>query len=272
MAQPIALLSSAAGADLAAPGEGGAAGKPVKGRPQMDKAHLSLYDPSPSANGGGAPGAKRGEVPFQFNPKEVTISKSAKWERKPAKGSKKAGPPEFTGAEPAKMTLEMFFDATGAQDGSVVKAVESLLGCCVATEESVGQKKPSPPLVVLHWGSISSFPAFVTSVSAKFTLFASDGTPIRAVCSVSLEEMPGEQFRQNPTSGSYDVRRVHRTVAGDSLASVAYAEYGDPNAWRALAAFNGIDDPLRMRTGTVLLLPTPEELGAAAPADWAGAR
>ncbi|HEU5483624.1 MAG TPA: peptidase M23 [Microlunatus sp.] len=260
MSAPIALQTSASAGDLTGPQDAGAAGgKAVKGRPQMDKAKLALYDPSASS-GGAQAGAKRGVIEFQFNPKEVTITKSAKWERKPTKGSKKAGPPEFTGPEPSKMTLEMFFDATGPRDGSVVAAVEKLLSCCVATEESAGQKKPSPPLVVLHWGSISSFPAFVTSVSAKFTLFASDGTPIRAVCSVSMEEMPGEPFRQNPTSGSHDVRRVHRTVAGDSLASVAYAEYGDPTAWRPLAAFNGIDDPLRVPTGTVLLLPSPEEL------------
>ncbi len=267
--QPIALMTSAAMADLGTPGDkGGAGGKPVKGRPQMEKAKLSLYDPapSPSPSGGGSAGAKRGVIPFQFNPKEVTITKSAKWERKPSKGSKTAGPPEFTGPEPSKMTVEMFFDATATQDGSVVKAVELLLSCCVATEKSAGQKKPTPPIVVLHWGSISSFPAFVTSVSAKFTLFSSDGTPIRAVCSVSLEEMPGEKFRkQNPTSGSYDVRRVHRMVAGDSLASVAYAEYGDPTSWRDLAAFNEIDDPLRVPTGTVLLLPSAEELAAARP-------
>jgi nucleoid-associated protein YgaU len=261
MAAPIALQTSAAAADLGGPQDAGrSGGKAVEGRPQMDKARLTLYDPSPASGGGAQQGGKRGEIKFQFNPKEVTITKSAKWERKPTKGSKKAGPPEFTGPEPSKMTLEMFFDATGPRDGSVVATVEKLLACCVPTEESAGQKKPSPPLVVLHWGSISSFPAFVTSVSAKFTLFSSDGTPIRAVCSVSLEEMPGEPFRQNPTSGSHEVRRVHRTVAGDSLASVAYTEYGDPTAWRQLAAFNGIDDPLRIPAGTVLLLPAPEEL------------
>lgn len=258
MSEPIALLASAK-PKKAVTGKAGAAPS------QMEKAKLILYDPSPSAGGGGGPGAKRDEVAFQFNPKEVTITKSAKWERKTTKGSKTAGPPEFTGPEPSKMTLEMFFDATSSQDASVVKAVESLLACCVATEKSAGQKKASPPLVVLHWGSISSFPAFVTSVSAKFTLFSSDGTPIRALCSVSLEEMPGEPFRQNPTSGSHEVRRVHRTIAGDSLASVAYAEYGDPTAWRALAAFNEIDDPLRVRTGTVLLVPSPEELFASNP-------
>jgi nucleoid-associated protein YgaU len=248
---PIALTTSAGGGGSASPGGG---------RPQLDKATLVLYDPAPAANGGGAPGAARGSVPFQFNPKEVTITKAAKWERKTTKGSKKAGPPEFTGPEPSKMTLEMFFDATSARDGSVVAAVESLLTCCVPTPESAGQQKPSPPLVVLHWGSVSSFPAFVTSVSAKYTLFDTDGTPIRALCTVSLEEMPGEPPRQNPTSGSPGVRRVHRTTAGDTLASVAYREYGDPAAWRALAVYNRIDDPLRVSTGTVLLLPAPEEL------------
>ncbi len=51
-------------------------------------------------------------------------------------------------------------------------------------------------------------------------------------------------------------------VTGDSLSSVAFAEYGDPTRWRALAAFNDIDDPMRLRTGTVLLLPSLEELAA----------
>jgi nucleoid-associated protein YgaU len=192
----------------------------------------------------------------------VTIAKTANWKRNPATLAKKAAPAQFIGAEPCKLTVEMFFDATSSQDGSVVETVEQLFSCCVPTDKALGQKKPSPPIVVLHWGPISSFPAFITSVSAKYTLFNGKGLPIRALVSVAMEEQPGEPFRQNPTSGSADVRRVHRTVAGDTLASVAYAEYGDPAQWRALAAYNGIDDPLRMTTGTTLLLPAPEEVAA----------
>ena len=73
--------------------------------------------------------------------------------------------------------------------------------------------------------------------------------------------MPVLAWRQNPTSGGLAVRRAHQLVDGDTLASVAYAEYGDPAMWRPLAAFNGIDDPLRLRPGTRLLLPTLDELG-----------
>ena len=252
MSAPIALKSAGGGGATSPPSPSG-----DTSRNQMQKATLKLYDPTPT---GGKAGAERGSIPFQFNPKEVSIQKSAKWERKTAKGAKTAGPPEFTGSEPCKLTLEMFFDATGKQDGSVVAVVEQLFSCTVPTEESAGQKKPSPPLVVLHWGAITSFPAFVTSVSAKYTLFTADGLPIRALCSVAIEEMPSPPAKQNPTSGSDAVRRSHTVVEGDSLASVAFAEYGDPAAWRDVARFNRIDDPLRCLPGTRLLLPSPEEL------------
>ena len=264
MAQSIGFATSAPGGALAQPSPAGATGTVSQGaspRPQLARAALVVYDLQPATNGTDAKvGAKRDEITFQFNPKEVTIQKSAKWERKPATGAKKAGPPQFTGSEPCKLTLEMFFDATGTQDASVVATVEKLFGCCVPTDKSAGNAKPSPPLVALHWGQITSFAAFVASVSAKYTLFSTDGIPIRALCSVSLEEMPVEPWKQNPTSGALAVRRAHRMVDGDSLASVAFAEYGDPTMWRPLAAYNRIDDPLRVRAGTRLLLPPPAEL------------
>jgi hypothetical protein len=227
-------------------------------RPQLSRASLHLHDPAPSA--GGPPGAERDVLEFQFNPKELSIQKSAKWERKTAKGAKKAGPPEFSGAEPCKLTMELFFDAAGKQDASVVDAVERLFECCLPTEESRGKNKPSPPLVVLHWGTVKSFPAFVTQVSAKYTRFAFDGTPIRATCSLSLEEMPGDPAKQNPTSGGLSARRAHTVTAGDSLASLAYREYGDPTLWRALARYNNIDDPIRLAPGTAMLIPSIDDL------------
>lgn len=250
----IALTQGAGGGALSAPAPSG-----DPSRPQVQRASLKLYESTPT-KGGRKLEAEIGSVDFQFNPKEVTISKAASWKREPERGAKKAGPPQFTGAEPCKLTLEMFFDATSSHDGSVVAAVEKLFSCCVPTEKTLGQDKPVPPLVVFTWGTVTSFPAFVTSVSAKYTLFTSTGTPIRATCSVSLEEMPGENGKQNPTSGSVATQRVHRMVAGDSLASVAFQEYGDPTQWRRLAEYNGIDDPLRIPLDTVLLVPSAADL------------
>ena len=251
MTQAVAL-TAASGGSLDGP-----APLDQKSRPQLSRASLHLHDPAPQA--GGPPGDERDVLEFQFNPKELSIQKSAKWERKPAKGAKKAGPPEFTGSEPCKLTMELFFDASGSQDASVVEAVERLFECCLPTEESRG-KHPRPPLVVLRWGSVTSFPAFVTQVSAKYTRFAHDGTPIRATCTLALEEMPGDPTKQNPTSGGRSVRRAHTMQAGDSLASVAYREYGDAMLWRPLARYNEIDDPLRVAPGTTLLVPSADDL------------
>lgn len=242
---------------LYAPAGGGKSGAAQS----LTRAALEVYEATPAA-GGSKPGASIDRIPFQFNPKELSISKTAKWERKNARGSKTAGPPEFTGADPCKLTLELFFDATDTMDGKVVSRVDQLFHCCVPTDDSLAKKKASPPLVVLQWGEVKSFAGFVTSVQAKYTLFTAQGTTIRATCNVSIEEMPGNPPKQNPTSGGLALTSVRTVVAGDSLASIAYREYGDPTMWRPLAAFNGIDDPLRLRLGATLLLPTVDDLMA----------
>ncbi len=53
---------------------------------------------------------------------------------------------------------------------------------------------------------------------------------------------------------------MHRVVAGDSLQSLAWREYGNATAWRAIAEANGIDDPSRLPAGTELVLPAAEEV------------
>jgi nucleoid-associated protein YgaU len=253
MKHTIALTSSAAPAELSSSDIVTSAGA------AHDHACLEMHE-AETATGGAKPGALTDTIDFQFNPKEVTISKSAQWEKKPAKGAKKAGPPEYNGADPCKLTLEMFFDATLQSTDSVVASVEKLFSCCVPIEKSRKAQKPMPPLVVFKWGGITSFAAYVTQVNAKYTRFACNGVPIRAVCTVNLEEMPSEAAKQNPTSGVLAVERVHTMIAGDTLALVAYREYGDPALWRPLATYNRVDDPMRIAGGTQILLPAAEAL------------
>ncbi|MFI5706790.1 peptidase M23 [Kribbella sp. NPDC051620] len=226
----------------------------------LAKAYLELHEAMPNKGAGAKLGASKGRIAFQFNPNELTVKKAAKWNSEPARGSKKAAPPEFQGPEPGKLTLEMFFDATDKMDDSVLKAVKSLFACCVPTDQSVGKSKPVPPLVVFHWGALDFFPSFITSVSAKYSLFTPEGTPVRATCTVDLQEMPSLTAKQNPTSGSLTARRTHVLLEGETLAAVAYAEYGDPAMWRPLAEANDIDDPQRLTPGRTVLLPSAEEL------------
>lgn len=248
---PVGFDAAAAGGSPTSPGS----------RPKLEHAYLQMYEPSKDGSLS-QPGPEMGRVDFQFNPKELALTKSASWTRETTKGSKKSSPPQYGGPQPSKLALEMFFDASAEQDTSVVKAVEKLFSCCVPTATSAQQKKESPPWVIFRWGGLTGFLAYVSQVQAKYTLFTSGGLPIRATCTVTLEELAGEAPGQNPTSGTLVPHRVHVVVAGDTLPAIAYREYGKPALWRTVAATNGIHDPMRLRPGTSLLLPAVEELEA----------
>ena len=114
-----------------------------------------------------------------------------------------------------------------------------------------------PPTVSFMWGSYLSFDAVIQKVATRFTLFLDDGTPVRASVEVTFWQIADENVfpNQNPTSGGRTGERIHRLGPRETLDQVAYASYGQTGLWRALAAFNGIDDPLRLQAGDAILLP-----------------
>ena len=226
---------------------------------KMVHAILVVHEP-PKRGSVQKPGAWIADIEFQFNPKELTLAKNAKWQRQTQPNAAKAGVPEFKGAEPAKLSLEIFLDSTKDMGDSTVKMVEQLFQLTVPTKDSRTDGKGSPPWVIFQWGTTKGFPSYVSSVTAKYTLFTPGGMPVRAVCTVNLEEVSGEPGGQNPTSGALAARDAHVLTAGDSLQSLAYQAYGNPELWRHIAEANGIDDPMRLKLGTTVLVPALEEI------------
>ena len=77
---------------------------------------------------------------------------------------------------------------------------------------------------------------------------------------ITRAEAPCVNNDTNPTSGGRADRKTHTLLAGETLATVAFKELNDAGLWRAVAEENGIDDPLRLISGTVLFLPTLDEV------------
>ncbi|WP_412126551.1 LysM peptidoglycan-binding domain-containing protein [Streptomyces xinghaiensis] len=245
-------------------GKSGGKGGGMSGAGQsLVRATLRVHQPPTGKSN--SPGALIKELEFQFNPSELSLSRRSTWKSTAAAAVRDAPPPEFIGPEPRSLDVEVFLDRSddpGSND--VQKACELLLSCCEVTEASIAAKRPSTPWVKFQWGSFStvSFNAYVSSADVEYTLFSATGLPMRATCRLHLEEIPSGKPGQNPTSGALTTRRVHRVVAGDSLPSLAFREYGDATVWRLIAEANGIDDPSRLLPGRELLLPAPEEVGA----------
>jgi nucleoid-associated protein YgaU len=211
----------------------------------------AFLQPRQPSSSGGKVGAKSARIDFEFNPKEFVLKREATWK---TKDDKKASMPEFTGSKPANVTLEMFLDAsTGGDVTEKVKRLFELVDPHPATKRD----KPVPPFVTFGWGKqVYLRRAIVKSVDVKYTRFRSTGEPIRAIATVALEELRPPASGQNPTSYG-EARSAQTFTQGDTLASIAYREYGSPKLWRLIAATNGIDDPFRVAIGQRLMIPAP---------------
>lgn len=215
----------------------------------LKKALLTVVDGDPAIM----------KLVFAYNPAEITTSKSASWNRPQARGASSANRPEFAGPGPQNVQMEITFDAWDTPDADVTASVKTLFSWTTPTPNSIKRRLPRPPMLGFEWGSntiFADYRCFLKTVQARYTLFRPDGTPIRATCQITLEEIPEEPKGQNPTSGSRESRRSLVLDGADSLAGVAYREYGDAALWRGIAAFNEIDDPLRVAAGTRILVPS----------------
>jgi nucleoid-associated protein YgaU len=206
------------------------------------------------------------KVICMFNPKEYSFSKTNNWKESDAKGQN-VSKLEFSGGAPATLSLQLLFDTNEmhhhlnidmSKGRDVRKYTEGLWNMMKINENKINPdtKKGEPPKCRFMWGNLWSFTAVITSISQKFTLFASDGTPLRAVVDVSFKQLvdEGQYPRQNPTSGGNPGEHLRTIREGDTLPYIAYEEYGDPTVWRHLATTNGIADPRRLRPGDLLMI------------------
>lgn len=212
---------------------------------------------------------KSGKIQCQFNPSELAISKSVTWSAEKSEGGEagknsipnyNAPKLAFGGGSSAKYSLSLFFDATNDKDVEDVRYYTSDL--IKLTLRGAGDAKSEkdnavPPTVTFVWGKICMFKAVVESVNVQFTMFAGDGTPIRAKATVAfVQNDPSEDVSapQNPTSRS-DPRKTYIAHSGQRLDQIAYEEYNDARYWRVLAESNHMDDPFALSDGQILVIP-----------------
>jgi nucleoid-associated protein YgaU len=197
-------------------------------------------------------------VSFQFNPDKIDLTLKGKWadNEQPATNG---GQPQWLGAEMDNITVDILLDSfTLPKPGMLIQeTIDVLRSMVLPTPESLIAGEAAAPIVRFGWGPNVVLPqATVREVKVTYERFLM-GVPIRARVMVTLKAvpLPAPLGATNPTSGGLVKRRTHTVTAGDSLASIAFSAYKDPNRWRALAIANGIDDPLRLRVGQVLDIP-----------------
>ncbi|HET8841413.1 MAG TPA: hypothetical protein VFN35_08085 [Ktedonobacteraceae bacterium] len=212
-------------------------------------------------------------VECMFNPKEYTFSKQNAWTAKQSKGSNIAKY-EFGNGQPATLTMQLFFDtytnikhasSEGSSPKDVRKEYTQAIWAMMKVDTALGgigggsakHNKGRPPVVGFQWGSTWSFKAVITNLKERFTLFLPDGTPVRSTLDITFQQVQDENDYPptNPTSGGVGGERVWKVSEGDTLAWIAYKEYGDTRLWRLIADANKLTKVRQLTPGTVLEIP-----------------
>lgn len=135
------------------------------------------------------------ELTVCFNPKDLTVSKSASWE--PLNQVDDASPLLFGPTSPATMEVTLIFD-TYEEKTSVYKKYTAQLERLIHV---VSDKVRRPPLTHFIWGAFV-FQGAVESLSQKYTLFLSNGMPVRAECTLTIKKSGQVMSRSRRGAGA----------------------------------------------------------------------
>lgn len=175
---------------------------------------------------------------------------------------------QFVRGDAETLNIELTFDSTEHGMGDRAVGVTATVHQFHQFVQIEG-KSHATPLVRVRWGTdfpgnayasdaplSKAFDARVLSVARKFTLFSSQGTPLRATVSLALREyIPLADQLAKLNLQSPDHTRTHVVGQGETLPLIAHDAYGDAQQWRVIADFNRIADVREVRPGTVLTLP-----------------
>jgi hypothetical protein len=136
------------------------------------------------------------QVQAQYNPKEVQVDKAVAWSKKDGNTAPSDQPLlEFSGGQGRTMSLELLFDGYEEDKDVHAEYVSKLLDMASIIKADGTAEQKRPPLIGVVWGGgkddTSKLPAFkgvIESLSTKYTMFAADGKPVRATCTVKLKE------------------------------------------------------------------------------------
>jgi hypothetical protein len=229
-----------------------------------------------------------------LNPETLEISRVAGLKPRRLAGGLLTGrglkddPLLFTGGGRTELKMNLLFDVSIAGSSIQTEDVRGLTGPLWQLAENRVDDEGLARLRLARfvWGKAWNMPGVVAAIAERFEEFTAQGVPRRSWVSLrfvraedpdALAPRPAAQssgeaeplIQELPRAENItpDRVRTHELIGGASRAdeggisgerldAIAQKAYGNPSYWRRLAAFNGIDDPLRVVAGQVIQIPS----------------
>jgi len=215
------------------------------------------------------PGGGETSLDVQYNPNSLTFDKKPKLADIPIPGLD-APLKQFVRGETETLSVELFFDTTERGTGAGATSVTTLTDAFYGLVK-IDPQTHAPPICAFLWGAKfpgdslpdrygnqrrTEFKGVVTDVKQDFQLFSPEGTPLRAVLTVAIDEYRPLHDQINQLNlQSPDHHRVHVLERDETLALVSYLHLDNAADWRHIANANEIHDPRRLEPGLTLSVP-----------------
>lgn len=199
------------------------------------------------------------QVPVQFNPEEYTLNRDINYAQAAVPGLS-APLLQFVSGNLQTLDMELFLDSYEAHKvGSrVVNAAQSDVRELVRQVTDLMNIQPSthaPPVLLFTWGALA-FTCVLAKATQRFVMFLPNGTPVRARLNVSFSEYRNVELEAKEVKReTSDYSKRHVVIEGETLSSIAGAEYGDPRLWRVIAVANRLQDARHLAVGSRLRVP-----------------
>jgi len=132
---------------------------------------------------------KSNQIEFMFNPSEISFSRSMTIEQsKGAQNKDSQSKTSFKHPNPYSLKISNIMLDTYETGEDVLKYI-SQFQRGVEFSSLAEDKAKRPPVYVFTWGKRKYMHCFIKSLDFKLSLFLPDGTPVRAVVNLSLEQI-----------------------------------------------------------------------------------
>ncbi|AQH02653.1 peptigoglycan-binding protein LysM [Burkholderia sp. KK1] len=199
------------------------------------------------------------QIPVQFNPEEYTLNRDNNYAQAAVPGLS-APLLQFVNGNLQTLEMELFLDSYEEHKiGSrVVNAAQSDVRDLVRQVTDLMNIQPSthaPPVLLFTWGSLA-FTCVLAKAMQRFVMFLANGTPVRARVNASFSEYRNIDLEAKEVKReTSDYSKRHVVIEGETLSSIAGAEYGDPRLWRVIAVANRLQRARNLPAGSRLRLP-----------------
>jgi nucleoid-associated protein YgaU len=197
---------------------------------------------------------RAGVYALRINPSELSHSHVVAFDSTPPAAGAPGQTTKYNSHSPQQLSFAFYLDATGAIPGinSVVDEIKKFRDVAYRFQGDIHE----PSYLNLVWGKTLNFRCRLTKFDIEYTLFAPNGTPLRAKLSVGFAQyLSPKRIAQEGDANSPDLTHVRTVLAGDTLPMMCHRIYGDGKYYLEVARINGLDHFRTLEPGSRITFP-----------------